>query len=180
MMRTSMACMLLVMSLDVGAAGVYKWTDAEGNVHFTTTPPPAAAGSEEQVATHTIPPAEDLRPLMTLMPKWAWKGERDGWEIRVTFNERGYYIETLRRPLDGRYRPGGRSYLGKWRIENRTLIFSSPITYGTGADALPPPGPLDIDFYREGVLKVRDARGQPAYFRQEVGSSKDAFPVEYR
>src|SRR5690606_22423161 len=162
------------------AAAVYKWTDAEGNVHFTTTPPPQAAGSEEQVASHRVPPADDLLPLVRMLPRSAWEGERDGWQVRMTFNKRGYYIESLVRRRDGGGVRPGRSYLGKWHIENRTLIFSEPIPHGKGADILKPPSAMEIDYFRDGVFKTRDASGAPVYFRHDVGSSSHAFPEEYR
>lgn len=180
MRRILFFMIMLWMPVLVTAAAVYKWTDADGNVHFTTTPPPHAAGSEERVAEHRVPPAEDLLPLVRLLPRWAWKGERDSWHVRMTFNNRGYYIESLVRPSQGSGGRPGRSYLGKWHIENRTLVFSGSVPHGKGADILPPPSAMEIDYFRDGVFKTRSASGVPVYFRHDVGSSSHAFPEEYR
>jgi glutaredoxin len=36
-------------------AGVYKWTDAQGNVHYSDSPPPAARTTQLKLQTYTGP-----------------------------------------------------------------------------------------------------------------------------
>lgn len=49
-MRTTIPLLMLAVLPVVAAAGVYKWVDADGNVHFSDTPQP---GAEE---VHVPPP----------------------------------------------------------------------------------------------------------------------------
>lgn len=51
---------LWVASTGAFAAGVYKWTDSEGNVHYTQTPPP------EGVAEKMTPPPPVPKTSKTL------------------------------------------------------------------------------------------------------------------
>lgn len=50
-MKTS-ALLLLMLPLAASAAGMYKWTDKNGTVHYTQTPPPPGAPT----GTITKPP----------------------------------------------------------------------------------------------------------------------------
>lgn len=40
--------LLTLLALPVMAAGVYRWTDAQGNVHYSDQPPPAGARNASQ------------------------------------------------------------------------------------------------------------------------------------
>lgn len=49
---------LLVLALFLAlpaSAGVYKWTDAQGRIHYTDSPPPAAQATQLRLQTHTGP-----------------------------------------------------------------------------------------------------------------------------
>lgn len=48
---------LLTMSAGVPAAGMYKWTDSQGNVHYTQTPPPK--GNYQQMTAPRAPTAPE-------------------------------------------------------------------------------------------------------------------------
>jgi hypothetical protein len=61
----SMACLLVLVAGHAAAQSVYKWTDAQGTVHYTDQPPPSGSkattvklrgGSE--VSSGTMPPAQ--------------------------------------------------------------------------------------------------------------------------
>ena len=50
MRHTFLLASILVLSVGAAEAGsVYKWTDKDGNVHYTNTPPPEAAQQERTV-----------------------------------------------------------------------------------------------------------------------------------
>ena len=47
---------LLALFLALPAsAGVYKWTDAQGRIHYSDSPPPAARTTQLRLQTHTGP-----------------------------------------------------------------------------------------------------------------------------
>lgn len=48
-------CLILLAMLFAvpASAGVYKWTDAEGRIHYTDSPPPASRATPLKLQTHT-------------------------------------------------------------------------------------------------------------------------------
>ena len=46
----------------------YKWTDAQGQVHFTDTPPPAGVPYEAIAAPHAPPPQPAAQPVVAPAP----------------------------------------------------------------------------------------------------------------
>jgi hypothetical protein len=43
---TTCVCLLLMAAMPVCAQQIYKWTDANGQVHFSDQPPPSDSSSE--------------------------------------------------------------------------------------------------------------------------------------
>ncbi|MCP4699541.1 MAG: glutaredoxin family protein [Gammaproteobacteria bacterium] len=41
----------------VAAVDIYKWTDADGEIHFSNRPPPAKKRADMEIFTYTAPPA---------------------------------------------------------------------------------------------------------------------------
>jgi hypothetical protein len=57
-----------VLALDASAGEIYRWVDAQGNVHFSDEPPPHQAGSEwqpEADGTFQVVPQEPPAPRAT-------------------------------------------------------------------------------------------------------------------
>ena len=50
----SVVCAALLVALPVSAQQIYKWTDAQGQVHYTTEPPPGGAKPQKSLA---VPPS---------------------------------------------------------------------------------------------------------------------------
>ncbi len=57
---------LLAVSATGLAAGLYKWTDSEGNVHYTQSPPPQ--GEFKQLTVPKAPPAPTPSPQEESIP----------------------------------------------------------------------------------------------------------------
>lgn len=56
-MKTLLAIVLAVLCFSAAAEQLYRWVDAEGNVHYSDRPPPdSATESEEIVVDAEIPP----------------------------------------------------------------------------------------------------------------------------
>lgn len=81
-MRDTIVAALSVAALaaagSVGAAGVYKWTDADGRVHFSDNPPANSDAEELKIRTYTGP-AEvssdgDYGPRQVKLLTTAWCG----------------------------------------------------------------------------------------------------------
>ena len=131
-MRRVLLLALLLPAL-AHAAGVYRWVDDDGKVHFATTPPPQAAGREEKVADSAPEVAEDLRALARRLPSSLWKGERDGYQVKLAFHDNGYYVEQIG-TASGR---SVGSFVGKWAFEHRMIRFSDVQVYRPGVEAVP-------------------------------------------
>jgi hypothetical protein len=168
-------CLLLLMPALAWSAGVYRWTDENGKVHFSSTPPPRAAGREEMVAESTPEVAADLKHLAQWIDSSQWKGERDGLEFTLAFHDNGYFVESVRQ--------GGRSrgsFVGKWAFNHRMISFSDIQVYRPGVEELPPTSGFSIEYYREGVMKVVQDNGETAYYRGGTGGSRLSLPAEFR
>ena len=70
-MRSLVLATLLVLCALPCAAQVYKWTDAEGKVHFSDTPPPDSAKTQEKLKIHASPPAT-AREVQLVMYATSW------------------------------------------------------------------------------------------------------------
>lgn len=175
------ACLLCWLLPSVAVAGsVYSWTDDNGKVHFSSQPPPEAAGKEAVVAQTPAEPDPELKPLDRVLTRGTWEGERDGWQVAIAFHANGHFVESLRGPVG---HGGGRnfgSYVGAWRFEHRMIELSGVRIYQPGAEQLPPPEALTIEYYRGGVMKVIHANGQPAYYRKSSGSYRLQLPAELK
>ena len=71
--RISISALAVVLSLAlVAAAGaegtIYKWTDKEGNVHFTDCPPPPGCKAET-VAAEPVPSEQQIRQARERLDK---------------------------------------------------------------------------------------------------------------
>ena len=53
-MKPCLMLLALFLALPV-SAGVYKWTDAQGRIHYTDSPPPTARTTQLKLQTHTGP-----------------------------------------------------------------------------------------------------------------------------
>ncbi|MDO9467331.1 MAG: glutaredoxin family protein [Thiobacillus sp.] len=53
-MKTGLILLAMLLAMPA-AAGVYKWTDAQGRIHYTDSPPPAARATQMKLQTHTGP-----------------------------------------------------------------------------------------------------------------------------
>ena len=175
MIARPLLCVLLMMPAMLMASGVYRWTDDNGKVHFSSTPPPQAAGREEQVAETTPKVADDLRGFAANIDSADFEGERDGLTVRLSFHDNGYFVESVRQ--------GGRSkgsFVGRWTLLHRLVDFRDVSVYRPGVENLPPPAAFTIEFYREGVLKVLHDDGSVAYYRKKHDGSRLSLPAELR
>ena len=53
-MKTHLFLLSLLLSFPA-SAGVYKWTDAQGRIHYSDSPPPAAKTTQLKLQTYTGP-----------------------------------------------------------------------------------------------------------------------------
>jgi glutaredoxin len=53
-MKSCLLVLALFLALPA-SAGVYKWTDAQGRIHYTDSPPPAAQATQLRLQTYTGP-----------------------------------------------------------------------------------------------------------------------------
>jgi hypothetical protein len=56
--------LLALLALSATAATLYRWTDAQGNVHYTDQPPPADAKNVMQKDYRGSKPEDDVSPAM--------------------------------------------------------------------------------------------------------------------
>ena len=59
MKTISLICLLLTTSLGMADSEIYKWTDEDGNVHFSDCPPPPSCDAET-IRTPVEPAKEDV------------------------------------------------------------------------------------------------------------------------
>ena len=168
--------LLLVMPALALSAGVYRWTDDEGKVHFSTTPPPQAAGREEKVAETLPEVAEDLRTLEVVLPSSNWKGERLGYRNTLSFHDNGYFVESIKSPSGRRLG----SFVGKWAFGGRMIRFTDVQVYRPGVESVPELEEFTIEYYREGVMKLRLDDGTLVYYRKDGRGAGLALPAEMR
>lgn len=65
-------CLLLFPA--VGTAGLYQWTDAQGNLHITDTPPPVPEKKPAAIV-EAAPPVSQSAPQPALQKKTSTKGQ---------------------------------------------------------------------------------------------------------
>ena len=86
-------CLAILLALSGSArAQVYKWTDADGQIHYGNTPPPAAAQSAHTLDIPSRPtPAGDVDNVRALQ-----RAARELRELRAA--NRGVPVDELDRP----------------------------------------------------------------------------------
>lgn len=69
MMSRFFVCFLLVIATNVSIAGIYKYTDEEGNVHFTDKPISGAKKIKENKPSVAPAPKSSFNPSSTKKPR---------------------------------------------------------------------------------------------------------------
>lgn len=173
--------LLLALSPNALAGKVYKWTDEQGRVHFGTQPPAVQqsdvvgenedevlAGSVTRGATDSVS-AEQL--------KGYWRGTRLGRQIKLVFDGKNRFIETVNyreAPQSPRFK---RSYGGYWTQKRKRIYFT--IKYeDQGAWRIPPMKFVDVIKLEGNTLTVVWDK-EPEVLVKQFRTSFPAIPDEY-
>lgn len=123
--RRSLTLLVLVQGLcllqAVTAAEIYKWTDAEGNVHFSTQPPPPASGADVSATGLSAEGKSGSVPLD--LESSAWLVRKGHTRIKLTFSESGSYSWLETTSLPGYPISEKRKY-GKYKLEGDRLTLT--------------------------------------------------------
>ncbi len=104
-MKASWIPFLAMLAVSGPHAGIYRWTDAEGNVHFSQTPPPDIQA--EPVTVHPPPPSSgqpnpELEKATEAFDQWyaeRKKREAEAAKKRAEQRQRKANCEKARRNL---------------------------------------------------------------------------------
>lgn len=110
-------CMAQVMA----AAEIYKWTDAEGNVHFSTQPPPPASGAD--ISATGLSAEGRSGPVPLDLEASAWLARKGHTTVKLTFSEQGGYSWSESTNLPG-YPVSEKRKYGKYQLDGDRLTLT--------------------------------------------------------
>lgn len=116
--------LLALMSAMVGttaiAGAIYKWTDEQGNVHFSTTPPPAASNK----ATTTGLSSEGRSGQREVILEGTdWLGRKGDRIIKIGFSHSGGYSWSETSSVPG-YAASKKTTYGKYQLDGDRLTLT--------------------------------------------------------
>ncbi len=103
--RVALAVALAVLCSSAAAAGVYKWTDADGKVHFTDKPPPDVKAETIKTKTaadpHTANRLESFTKQVDENAKSRAEAKAAAAEAKVEAEKMAAHCKTVRDELGG-------------------------------------------------------------------------------
>ena len=166
MIRLAIAAVLALMVGAAQAAQIYRWTDANGGVHYSNTPPPASATGVEHknLVGNTIDTSElpyGVRQTVKDFPVTLWVNEcgKTCDDARALLSKRGIPF-TVRNPEDPKENAAFKKLTGG-RMELPVLVIGNLQTL-TGYEPSAWNKALDTDGYpKAGVLPVHNTGAAP-------------------
>ena len=103
-------------------SGVYRWVDADGNVHFSSNPPPEVIVSAESTGISTSASRAGGNPSVDL-PGF-WLGSHEGMTIALDIRQGSMSWKEFSPGRYGRYLNGQRNFSGPVKIERDLFTFT--------------------------------------------------------
>ena len=99
------------------AGKIYRWTDAEGHVHFSSTPGPNQAADADQGSSKT--PSKHTDYAVRNIFSGTWRGSSRTVTVELRFNRKGNILQWKSMPRGGGVQ--AESFNARWQYQNGDL-----------------------------------------------------------